>query len=62
MSFVNSIWWPITVGAVYITIFILSGANMFSGIVLMMSLSFSYAMQTSTANMWRKTAQEIGRY
>lgn len=59
MKYFSSIWWPFTVGVVYLTTFILLGANMFTGIIFISALTVLWVTEKKLSGMWRKTAYEI---
>mgnify|MGYP003480159874 CR=1 FL=1 len=62
MKFFSSVWYAGIVGAVFITLFVLTGGGMVNAIIYMVALTIMNVMSTLNSSMWRKTATEIASY
>lgn len=59
LKFFSSIWWPITVGVVYIATMIFFDGGKLMGLIYITALTFMWASEVAVKSMWRKTAYEI---
>lgn len=60
MKYLNSPWYAITVGLVFAVTFILMDGGTVAGAIYISSLTFCWALERKTANMWKQTAYDIG--
>lgn len=60
MKYFRSIWWPVTVGAVYVASTVWLGPTKLSASIYIIGLTLMWAMEKTVSKNWRNLAYEFG--